>query len=64
VADILLVSLAAAASFYLRLDAEKIVPYLPTMAVVAVVSVVVKPIVFISLACIAATGAMPVWTTC
>jgi FlaA1/EpsC-like NDP-sugar epimerase len=46
VADILLVSLAAAASFYLRLDAEKIVPYLQTLAVVTVVSAVAKPIVF------------------
>jgi len=46
IADIWLVLLAAAASFYLRLDAEKIFPYLPTMGVVAVVSVLVKPIVF------------------
>ena len=46
VADILLVSLAAAASFYLRLDAGQIIPYLPTLAVVTVVSAVVKPLVF------------------
>ncbi|MGH2592553.1 MAG: SDR family NAD(P)-dependent oxidoreductase, partial [Anaerolineae bacterium] len=45
-ADLLLVALAAAASFYLRLDAEGIVRYRDTLMLVIVLAILIKPPVF------------------
>ncbi len=45
-ADLALIGLAAVFSFYMRLDAGSLRPYRETMAALAIIAILVKPLVF------------------